>query len=104
MVATTPNDGSDSILVPNIGTTTARIRVSCATNVFFDISDVNFTITPVACFWADVNCSCGVSSRTIDVGDVIAVANAWNLYQSGGGYTLAADVNCRASGALRWRE
>ena len=104
LVASTPNDGSDSILVPNIGTSTARIRVSCATNVFFDISDVNFTITPVACFWADVTCSCGVSSTTIDVDDVIAVANAWNLYQSGGGYTLAADVNAGRNGPLRWRE
>ena len=98
LVASTPNDGSDSILVPNIGTTTARIRVSCATNVFFDISDVNFTITPVTCFWADVNCSCGVSSTIIDLDDVVTVANAWNLYQSGGGYTQAADVDCRASG------
>ena len=33
----------------------------------------------VDCFWADINCSCGVSSTTIDVADVIAVAEAWNL-------------------------
>ncbi len=84
--------------MPNIGPSTARIRVSCATNVFFDISDVNFTIAPATCFWADVDCSCGVSSTTIDVDDLIAVADAWNLYQSGGGLTLAADVECRASG------
>ena len=98
LAASTPNDGAESVVAPNISTTTARVRVSCANNVFFDISNVNFTITPVTCFWADVNCSCGVSSTTIDVGDVIAVADAWNLFQSGGSLTLVADVECRASG------
>ncbi|HSN75171.1 MAG TPA: zinc-dependent metalloprotease family protein [Anaerolineae bacterium] len=98
LVSNTPNDGSQSIVVPNIATTAARVRVACANNVFFDISNANFTITPVDCFWADVNCSCGVSSTTIDVDDVIAVAEAWNLFQGSGFYTPAADIDCRASG------
>ena len=98
LASNTPNDGVEDIIVPNIGTSTARVRVSCASNVFFDISDVDFSIVPVACFWADVNCSCGAGSTTIDIDDVIAVADAWNLFQSGGTYTVAADVNCRANG------
>lgn len=98
LATSTANDGAEPVVVPNISTTSARIKVSCADNIFFDISNANFTITPVTCFWADVNCSCGVSSTTIDVDDVIAVADAWNLFQSGGGLTLAADVECRASG------
>jgi hypothetical protein len=98
LVSNTPNDGSQSIVVPNIATTTARVRVACASNVFFDISNANFTINPVDCFWADVNCSCGVSSTTIDVDDLIAVAEAWNLYQGSGLYTPAADIDCQASG------
>jgi hypothetical protein len=32
--------------VPNISTTTARIKVACADNIFFDIGNSNFTITP----------------------------------------------------------
>ncbi|HET8645373.1 MAG TPA: S-layer homology domain-containing protein, partial [Vicinamibacteria bacterium] len=44
LVAGTPNDGSQSIIVPNTPTTTARVRVRGAANVFFDISDANFTI------------------------------------------------------------
>ncbi len=40
----TPNDGSASVLVPNISTSAARVRVSCANNIFFDISNANFTI------------------------------------------------------------
>lgn len=39
------NNGSATVTVPNQPTTTARIQVACATNIFFDISNVNFTIT-----------------------------------------------------------
>ncbi len=45
LLASTPNDGTQSITVPNIGTTMARIKVECANNIFFDISNANFTIT-----------------------------------------------------------
>lgn len=44
LAASTPNDGSQSIFMPNINTSSARVRVSCPTNIFFDISDANFTI------------------------------------------------------------
>jgi hypothetical protein len=98
LAASTANDGSESVLIPNITTTTARVRVSCVSNVFFDISNVNFSITPsAACPWADINCSCGVSSTTIDVDDLIAVATAWTTYQTTSAYTVAADVNCQAN-------
>jgi hypothetical protein len=39
------NDGSESVVIPNTPSTTARIRVQPVGNVFFDISDKNFTIT-----------------------------------------------------------
>lgn len=48
ILASTPNDGSHDITVPNINTSQARIRVESVGNFFFDISNVNFTITPVA--------------------------------------------------------
>jgi len=47
LAAATPNDGSQSVMLPNTPTTFARIKVACSTNVFFDISNVNFTIGAV---------------------------------------------------------
>ncbi|MCC7325916.1 MAG: hypothetical protein IT521_03820, partial [Burkholderiales bacterium] len=44
LAANTPNDGSQSVTAPNAATTTARVKVSCSSNVFFDISDTNFAI------------------------------------------------------------
>ncbi len=47
LLANTPNDGTEAITVPDVTATvtTCRIRVECATNIFFDINDKNFTIT-----------------------------------------------------------
>ncbi len=45
LAASTANDGSESVTIPNIATTTARIKVEAVGNIFFDVSDANFTIT-----------------------------------------------------------
>ncbi|MFN0088440.1 MAG: reprolysin-like metallopeptidase [Blastocatellia bacterium] len=48
IAASTPNDGSESFVVPSTVTTLARIRVQAVGNIFFDISDANFRIEPAA--------------------------------------------------------
>lgn len=45
LLASTPNDGTQLLAIPNTPSTTARIKVQGVSNIFFDISDANFTIT-----------------------------------------------------------
>jgi hypothetical protein len=51
LVAGTPNDGSENITVPTLNSSTCRIKVEAVGNIFFDISNANFTIngTPPPC-------------------------------------------------------
>lgn len=48
LLASTPNDGSEGVTIPNGNTTTARIKVEAVGNIFFDISDTDFTVNGVA--------------------------------------------------------
>jgi hypothetical protein len=48
LLAGTPNDGSQSVTPPGIATTLARVKVQAVGNVFFDISDTNFSISAVS--------------------------------------------------------
>jgi Metallo-peptidase family M12B Reprolysin-like/Secretion system C-terminal sorting domain len=51
LLANTPNDGSEAVTMPATTTTTARIKVESVGNIFFDISDANFSIVaPVTDF------------------------------------------------------
>jgi hypothetical protein len=45
LAASTANDGSQAVTIPNTPTTNARIKVEAVGNIFFDISNTNFTIT-----------------------------------------------------------
>jgi hypothetical protein len=43
--ASTPNDGTETLTIPNTPTTTAKVKIEAIDNVFFDVSNANFTIT-----------------------------------------------------------
>ena len=45
VLAGTPNDGTEAVVIPNTPGTTNRIMVKGSNHIFFDISNANFTIT-----------------------------------------------------------
>lgn len=45
LLANTANDGSETVTFPAITTSTARVKVEALGNIFFDISNGNFTLT-----------------------------------------------------------
>lgn len=65
------NDGSHSIVVPNVTSSFARVRIMCSNNIFYDISDVNFGINvPAFPDYCDViysNNSCNSNDYIDDV-------------------------------------
>jgi chitodextrinase len=45
LLAGTPNDGTQAVVIPNTAGTTNRIMIKGSNHIFFDISNANFTIT-----------------------------------------------------------
>jgi len=45
LLASTPNDGTQAVTIPNTAGTTNRIMVKGSNHIFFDVSNTNFTIT-----------------------------------------------------------
>lgn len=45
LVASTANDGTETLIVPNYVTTTGRIKIEAIGNIFFDINNANITIS-----------------------------------------------------------
>jgi hypothetical protein len=46
LVPETDNDGSETVIIPNNETAIARIMVRASDNIFFDVSNTNFVISP----------------------------------------------------------
>ncbi|WP_372728484.1 M12 family metallo-peptidase [Nocardioides sp.] len=44
LAASTPNDGSQAVTIPNVATEKARIRIEAVDNYFFDVNDADFAI------------------------------------------------------------
>jgi hypothetical protein len=53
LAASTANDGSQQITLPNVATADGRLKIAAVGNIFFDISNFDFTIEESAAVEAD---------------------------------------------------
>jgi hypothetical protein len=86
LAANTPNDGEEVVAIPNIIVDNARVKVIAANNIFFDISNVNFSIatlpTPILASPAN-NATNQPLSPTL----------VWNLVTGATSYHLQVSTN-----------
>ncbi len=85
-----PNNGSRNVTLPNLSTTTARIKVQPVGNIFYDVSDVNFTVIPnvplvVNAGFVITSESCQPPNGVVDPYE--AVTGNWTLKNVGGAPT-----------------
>ncbi len=84
-----PNDGSDSVFVPNLPGSNNRIMIKGSNNIFFDISNQDFTITTCS------NCGNGVR-----INPIVLLQGA--MLNNGGSSLMRDDL--RAGGHLPTKE
>lgn len=92
LLANTANDGSANVTVPNNVSSTCRVMVAAADNIFYDISNTNFSIEGAISCTATTPTGLAASN----VGSSTADLN-WNAV-AGASY----DVRHRATGTSTW--
>jgi hypothetical protein len=91
LASSTANDGSEVITVPSSGGTTNRIKVESVGNIFFDISNTNFTIgAPAACASATGLASSAITENTATI--------SWTAVSGATSY----DVGYKAASSSTW--
>ncbi len=65
LAASTPNDGSEALVLPNVPTTHARIKIEAVGNYFFDVNDAEFTVTAADTAAPDTSITSGPSEDSV---------------------------------------
>ena len=86
-----PNNGSASVTVPAAATTQARVKVRCSNNIFFDISNANFTIDGTSGAPPVVNITSPSNGSSTEIGQSVSFAGTANDPEDG-----------NISGSLSW--
>jgi hypothetical protein len=101
------NDGTEAIVVPGTASTNNRIMISCSDNIFFDISNQNFTINatgPIVNFSSSAaesvtegtSCNDKTLSFQITIGDAPSASTTVNL-SLGGSALEGSDYDINSS-------
>jgi hypothetical protein len=89
--ANTPNDGTEVVTLPNTLSSTARIKVEAVGNIFFDISNTNFTISaPPLCGDATGLTTSNITNNSANI--------SWNAVTGATSYA----VEYKTSSATTW--
>ncbi len=102
VLAGTPNDGAENIIVPNFGTSRARLMVRGDNNVFFNVNTASFTIIPTP---IDINLGVGPALYVENAAPLIVSPNAtvvdlFNTSYAGLSMTASIISNVEASDNL----
>lgn len=84
LASSVPNNGSRAVIMPQVGTTQARVKVEALNNVFFDVSNSNFTVSLVA----DLN-----GDGVLTCADLAIARAALGTSVGQPGFVPAADIN-----------
>ena len=84
LAASVPNSGSANVSLPNVVTSQARIKIEAVDNIFFDVSDANFSIR----LYADAN-----GDGVINCTDISLVRSSLGAHTGQAGYNAMVDVN-----------
>ncbi|ELX10130.1 hypothetical protein containing type I dockerin domain [Janthinobacterium sp. HH01] len=84
LAASTANNGSKSVTLPLVASTTARVKVEAVGNVFFDVSNADFTIRLVG----DVN-----ADGALNCDDYAIVKASLGKRTGQAGFDVRADLN-----------
>ncbi len=91
LVSSTANDGTEVVTIPNTPSTTARVKVEAVGNIFFDISNTNFTITAGSACGTPTGLSASSITNTSATISWTAVSGA-----------LSYDVDYKAASSGTW--
>ncbi len=102
LASATPNDGTENIIVPSNPGSTCRVKVEAVGNVFFDISNTNFTIAGALACGNPTGLNASAITNTSATVGWTAVASALNYdvdykLTSTGTWTNAATATASTS-------